>query len=105
EWQMVGRLVANWKYQCALDRLEELIIAHIFELTRMNQAGTGEFSMLLSCLQHIAMALQTCSITIRSTLNTYNSITSSMYPPCQTLKWEDVVEYAFLTDFNLLHDT
>ncbi|KAG1844376.1 hypothetical protein F4604DRAFT_1884456 [Suillus subluteus] len=71
EWQVVGRLVANRKYQCAPDRLEGLIIACIFELTRMNQAGTGD----------------------------------SMYPPHQTLKWEDVVEYAFLADFDLLRDT
>lgn len=28
-----------------------------------------------------------------------------MYPPRQTLKWEDVVEYAFLADFDLLRDT
>lgn len=42
EWQRVGRLVANRKYQRALDRLEGLIVARIFELTKMNRAGTGE---------------------------------------------------------------
>lgn len=35
--------MANRKYQCALDRLEGLIVAHIFELTKMNRVGTGEF--------------------------------------------------------------
>ncbi|KAG1726723.1 uncharacterized protein EDB91DRAFT_1339607 [Suillus paluster] len=65
EWQMAGRLVANRKYQRALDCLEGY----------------------------------------RSALNTYNSIASSMYPPRQTLKWEDVVEYVFLADFDLLRDT
>lgn len=43
EWQRAGRLVVNRKYQRALDRLEGLIVAHIFELTKMNRAGTGEF--------------------------------------------------------------
>lgn len=28
-----------------------------------------------------------------------------MYPPRKTLKWEEVVEYAFLADFDLLRDT
>ncbi|KAG1869718.1 hypothetical protein C8R48DRAFT_746887 [Suillus tomentosus] len=100
QWQKVGRLVANWKYQRALDRLEGLIVARIFELTKMNRAGTG-----YKLRKHIAKALQTRSVAIRSALNTYNSIASSMYPPRQTLKWEDVVEYAFLADFDLLHDT
>ncbi|KAG2136207.1 hypothetical protein BD769DRAFT_1626952 [Suillus cothurnatus] len=100
QWQKVGRLVANQKYQRALDRLEGLIVARIFELTKMNRAGTG-----YKLWKHIAKALQTHSIAIRSALNTYNSIASSMYPPRQTLKWEDVVEYVFLADFDLLHDT
>jgi len=43
EWQNAGRLVAQWKYQCALDNLESLVVAHIFELGKMNRAGTGEF--------------------------------------------------------------
>ncbi|KAG2034071.1 hypothetical protein BDR03DRAFT_870823 [Suillus americanus] len=100
QWQKVGRLVANWKYQHALDHLEGLIVARIFELTKMNRAGTG-----YKLRKHIAKALQTRSIAIRSALNTYNSIASSMYPPRQTLKWEDVVEYMFLADFDLLRDT
>lgn len=42
EWQNAGRLVANRKYQQALDRLEGLIVARIFELSKMNRAGTGK---------------------------------------------------------------
>lgn len=48
QWHQVGRLIANRKYQCALDRLEGLIFARIFELTK-NRAGTGEFSTVISC--------------------------------------------------------
>jgi hypothetical protein len=43
DWQRVGRLVAHRKYQRALDRLEGLVVARIFELSKMNRAGTGEF--------------------------------------------------------------
>jgi len=43
EWQNAGRLVAQRKYQRALDNLESLVVARIFELGKMNRAGTGEF--------------------------------------------------------------
>ncbi|KAI5987307.1 hypothetical protein EDD15DRAFT_2173852, partial [Pisolithus albus] len=39
EWQHAGRLVANREYQRALDRLEGLVVARIFELSKMNRAG------------------------------------------------------------------
>ena len=36
EWQNAGRLMAQWKYQRALNNLESLVVAHIFELGKMN---------------------------------------------------------------------
>ncbi|KAG1864923.1 hypothetical protein DFJ58DRAFT_714764 [Suillus subalutaceus] len=100
DWQRVGRLVAHRKYQRALDRLESLVVARIFELSKMNRAGTG-----YKLRKHIAKALQTCSVAIKTALNTYNTIAEAMHPPHQTLKWEEVMEYAFLADFDLLCDT
>ncbi|KAG2337329.1 hypothetical protein BDR05DRAFT_978549 [Suillus weaverae] len=41
EWKDVGRLVANRKFQCALDHLEGLVVARVFELLKMNQVGTA----------------------------------------------------------------
>ncbi|KAG1831132.1 hypothetical protein EV424DRAFT_1525877 [Suillus variegatus] len=99
EWQRAGRLVVNRKYQRALDRLEGLIVARIFELTKMNRAGTG-----YKLRKHIAKALQTRSVAIRSALSTYNAVASVMSPPHKMLKWEEVVDYAFLADFDLLRD-
>ncbi|KAG0691985.1 hypothetical protein DFH29DRAFT_986014 [Suillus ampliporus] len=99
EWQKAGRLVANRRYQRALDRLEGLVVARIFELTKMNRAGTG-----YKLRKHIAKALQTRSVAIRSALNTYNTVAAAMSPPRQTLKWEAVVNYAFLADFDLLRN-
>jgi hypothetical protein len=42
EWKDAGHLVANRKFQRALDHLEGLVVARIFELSKMNRAGTGE---------------------------------------------------------------
>ena len=42
EWQNAGKLVAMRKYQRALDVLEGLIVARMFELTKMNRSQTGK---------------------------------------------------------------
>ncbi|KAI6004891.1 hypothetical protein EDD15DRAFT_2359803 [Pisolithus albus] len=67
EWQDAGRLVANREYRRALDNLESLVVAQLFELTKMNRAGTG-----YKLWKHIAKALQTCSTAIKVTLDRYN---------------------------------
>ncbi|KAI6036168.1 hypothetical protein BKA83DRAFT_4041721, partial [Pisolithus microcarpus] len=61
------------EYRHVLDTLESLVVAQLFELTKMNRAGTG------------------CTL--------------AMQLPHQMLHWEQVVEYAFLADFDLLRDT
>ncbi|KAI6040025.1 hypothetical protein EDC04DRAFT_2602769 [Pisolithus marmoratus] len=52
EWQATGHLVANRKYQRCLDQLESLIVAWIFELSKMNQVGTGPQGTLSCHLHH-----------------------------------------------------
>lgn len=41
QWQDTAKLVANREYRRAVDNLEGLVVARIFELTKMNRAGTG----------------------------------------------------------------
>ncbi|KAG1726327.1 hypothetical protein EDD22DRAFT_789520, partial [Suillus occidentalis] len=100
DWQSAGRLVANRKYQRALDTLEGLVVARIFELTKMNRSGTG-----YKMRKHIAKALQARSAAIKTALDRYNTAARALSPPRQSLKWEEVVEYAFLADFDLLRDS
>ncbi|KAG2126569.1 uncharacterized protein EDB93DRAFT_1273720 [Suillus bovinus] len=76
EWKDAGCLVANCKLQCVLDHLEGLVVARIFELSKMNRAGTG-----YKLCKHIGKALQARSAAIHT-----------------------VVKYAFLSDFDLLRD-
>ena len=54
--------------------------------------------------KHIAKALQARSAGIRGALKTYNAAAAAMCPPRRSLKWDEVVEYAFLADFDLLRD-
>ncbi|KAG1906113.1 uncharacterized protein F5891DRAFT_1125597 [Suillus fuscotomentosus] len=100
DWQNTGRLVTNQKYQHALDMLEGLVVACIFELTKMNRSGTG-----YKLRKHIAKALQACSAAIKTALDRFNIAARALSPPHRMLKWEEVVEYAFLANFDLLHDS
>ena len=44
------------------------------------------------------------SIAIQTALAKYNHAAASLRPAHQELAWEEVVEYAFLSDFDLLRD-
>ena len=45
-----------------------------------------------------------CSSAIHTALDHYNATALALNPPWPALKWDEVVEYAFLSDFDLLHD-
>src|SRR5208282_4918332 len=57
-----------------------------------------------SLRKHIANALKARSIAIRTALDRYNAAALALVPPRQELDWNQVVEYAFLSDFDLLRD-
>ena len=43
DWERIGKMVSMHKYQQALDQIEGLIVARMFELMKMNMSQTGEF--------------------------------------------------------------
>ncbi|KAF7981823.1 hypothetical protein HWV62_31947 [Athelia sp. TMB] len=100
EWARAGNMVAMRRYQRALDKLEGLIVARMFELTKMNMSQTG-----YKMRKHVAKALQSRSQAIRTALDHYNSAARALSTPRRQLQWSEVVEYAFLSDFDLLRDT
>ncbi|KAJ7789709.1 hypothetical protein B0H14DRAFT_3094867 [Mycena olivaceomarginata] len=91
---------AKRKYAVALDTLELLIVERIFELTKMNQSGTG-----YKMRKHIAKVLQARSKAVRAAIDRYNKAAGALNPPMPSITWEQVVEYAFLADFDILRDT
>lgn len=54
--------------------------------------------------KHIGEVLQKRSAAIWTALDQYDTAARALQPPRTTLKWEDVVEYVFLSDFDLLRD-
>jgi hypothetical protein len=82
------------KYQQALDVLKGLIVAHMFELTKMNRLQTGrlltfcdssvstvQLSIGYALHKHISKALQTQSSAIWTALDCYNTVTQALNPP------------------------
>ncbi|KAJ3730304.1 hypothetical protein C8R42DRAFT_536808, partial [Lentinula raphanica] len=100
EWRKAEELVQHAKYQKALDKLEGLIVQRIFELSRMNVAGTG-----YKMRQHIGNAMKKRSQTILSALDEYNQAAATLRPPRNLLSWDDVMNYTYLSEFDFLRDT
>jgi hypothetical protein len=55
--------------------------------------------------KHIGNALKARSKAVRTALQNYNVAAQALVPPRPALSWDDVMEYAFLADFDLLSDT
>ncbi|KAJ7876438.1 hypothetical protein B0H13DRAFT_2236010 [Mycena leptocephala] len=92
EYKEAAELVATRRYRGAVNKLEELVVKRLFELTKMNMSGTG-----YKLRKHIAKALQTRSRTIRAALDRYNAAAAALDPP-------DVIDFTFLADFDILRD-
>ncbi|KAJ7824184.1 hypothetical protein B0H14DRAFT_3088802 [Mycena olivaceomarginata] len=99
QWTATVEQVKQKKYQKALDTVELL---RIFELTKINQSQTGKGYKLR---RHIAKALQARLKAVRNTIDRYNAAAIALDPPLASLTWEQVVEYTFLADFDILRDT
>ena len=65
---------------------------------------TDKLDLGYSLRKHIGNALKARSVAIRTALDRYNAAALALAPPRQILDWDQVVEYAFLSDFDLLRD-
>ncbi|KAJ7451074.1 hypothetical protein FB451DRAFT_1284595 [Mycena latifolia] len=84
QWSAAALMVSQRRYQRALDNLHGLVIARLFELTKCNMSGTA------------------CSRAIKTAIEQYNSAAATLDVPREPLSWEEVVDYTFLSDFDLL---
>ncbi|KAJ7349571.1 hypothetical protein DFH08DRAFT_996667 [Mycena albidolilacea] len=105
KWMTTVAEIKQKKYQKALDAVELLVVERIFELTKMNQSQTGKCFRGYKLRKHIAKALQARSKAVRNAIDRYNDAAMALDPPMPSLTWEQVVEYTFLADFDILRDT
>ncbi|KAJ7182983.1 hypothetical protein C8R43DRAFT_868822 [Mycena crocata] len=97
KWEATATMVEKRRYQRALDQLEGLIISRMFELAKVNMAG-------YKMRKHIAKALQARSKAVKASIDRYNDAADAMTPAKPRLTWDQIVEYAFLADFDLLRE-
>ncbi|KAF8335183.1 hypothetical protein F5887DRAFT_892158 [Amanita rubescens] len=99
-WNAAAEKAVLREYRKAVDNLEGLIVSRLFELSNLNKS-----QICYKLQRHIAKALQARSKAIKAALEKYNVAAAARRPPAPELSWDDVVEYAFLADFDLLRDT
>lgn len=123
EYDKVIKYAQRRKYHLALDHLERLLIQRLFELQKGHLEGTGEFpssdardppcsSRLIHSLlstftgyklrTHIAKHLKKRSETIRTALKAFNSAAAAV--GAEKLDFKTVINYAFVSQFNLLRN-
>ena len=108
QWKRAEELLKNRTYRRCLDALEGLIVARMFELTKMNMSQTSMFIFPANVglhhvgykqRKHIAKALQARSQAIHTALDKYNTAARILHKP--ELCWNEVVKYLFLSEFDL----
>ncbi|KAF8521797.1 hypothetical protein BU17DRAFT_87722 [Hysterangium stoloniferum] len=97
QYQAVLKYMDKQVFQLAVDKLEGLVVQHLFELTKANISETG-----YKLRNQIAKAIKTRSKAIQRTLNTYNNLATKMDPPCPKLTWAEIIEYNTIAEFELL---
>ncbi|KAG1735556.1 hypothetical protein EDB19DRAFT_1638357, partial [Suillus lakei] len=86
-----------------LDDLEQLVVMHLFKLSKLSLSGTG-----YKLHQQIGKVLQQCSEAIQNALSQYNVQAAALDPPHPAvfdfmLSYSDTTEHSFLGEFDLLH--
>ncbi|KAF8156503.1 hypothetical protein K438DRAFT_2075523 [Mycena galopus ATCC 62051] len=102
EWMVASDDIRNHKYQEALNEIKKIIVERLLEMTKIRASGTETGYKMRS---HIAKSLQARSKSIRKAIDRYNTVALSMDPPMPCLAWDEVVNYCFLAEFDILRDT
>ncbi|KAH7904048.1 hypothetical protein BJ138DRAFT_1019678, partial [Hygrophoropsis aurantiaca] len=85
-------------YHKAVDDVERLVVMRLLELTKLQMSG-------YKLRTQIANALKSRAPAIRNALARYNKYAELLDPPRLPLKWEQIVEFSFLAEFDLLRET
>ncbi|KAH8108317.1 hypothetical protein DFH11DRAFT_1517134 [Phellopilus nigrolimitatus] len=100
DWKKASRNTAMRDYQRAIDSVEGLVVQRLFEISRLNRAGTCD-----RLRTHISKALQSRSKAIRNAVARYNLAADGVFPARPRLDIKTVLEYVFLGQFDLLRDS
>ncbi|KAE9398022.1 hypothetical protein BT96DRAFT_995208 [Gymnopus androsaceus JB14] len=100
EWIQAKKMVKEAAYRKALDKLERLLVAWMFEMARLNVSSTG-----YKMRKHIGQSLKNRSKSIQSAIVSYNEAAAALNPPRQKITWDQIVDFSYLSEFDILRDT
>ncbi|KAF8592485.1 hypothetical protein K439DRAFT_1610280 [Ramaria rubella] len=100
EWIATQSLIDTCKYRHALDHLEGLVVAQLFELTKAHQSGTG-----YKLHKHIGKVLKARSEAICTAVKNYNLAAAMLRPLQAALEVQTVLDYVYLAQFDLLQES
>lgn len=116
EYEATLEYIRERNYHRALDNIQRLVIQRLFEVSRANLSGMGAHLLLirqslnlyLLCLSgyklrtSIWKVLKSRSKAVNSALIKYNKLAALMSPPAPLLEWKQLMEYSFVSEFELL---
>ncbi|KAG1877267.1 hypothetical protein F4604DRAFT_1880502 [Suillus subluteus] len=103
EYRAAEAYMHTQDFHRALDKLQQLVVQRLFELSKANMAGTGRVVLLSYKLRTaIGKAIKTRSQAIRTALNKYNILARQLSPPAPVIQWNDIIHYGFISEFELL---
>lgn len=115
EWIQASKSSCEQAYDKAIDKLESLVVARVFELSKMNHAGTGQLnSILLSRYEskilnigyklrkHIANNLKRRSQAVKMAVKEYNLAAANFDSSIKEIDAKEVLEYVYIGQFDIL---
>ncbi|KAJ8092968.1 hypothetical protein PM082_011288 [Marasmius tenuissimus] len=100
DWNRAKAMAEMKEYQGAVDKLEALVVARIFELSKMHMAGTG-----YKMRQHLGKALKTRSAAIKTAVQKVNQAGARLTPLREPLDYDTIVDKTYLADLDFLRET
>ncbi|ESK81620.1 hypothetical protein Moror_11111 [Moniliophthora roreri MCA 2997] len=98
KWLEVEKMVRDDEWVQVLHKLEDLVVTRIFEMARLNSSGN-----CYKMRAHLSKALTSRSSAIEAALKALNDMAKASGQ--EQLQWKDVMEYTFLSEFDILKHT
>ncbi|KAG1798652.1 uncharacterized protein HD556DRAFT_1430888 [Suillus plorans] len=92
--------IINRRFHQAADDVERLVVMRLFELTKLQMSGLG-----YKLRTQISKALKTRATAIRHAVGRYNKYAAQLEPPRPALSWDQIAEFTFAGEFDLLCET
>ncbi|EIW77818.1 hypothetical protein CONPUDRAFT_61444, partial [Coniophora puteana RWD-64-598 SS2] len=97
EYRAAAEYLQHQDFYKASDRVQLLVAQRLQELTKSHIQDTG-----YKMRKAIGKAIERRSTAVRTAITHYNKLAAKMNPPATQLRWDDIVQYTFLSELEIL---